>query len=114
MNTARVLTIEEARQEGGKTTLTLEGELDIASVSRFQDAVAGALAQGATSHLTIDLGELSFLDSSGLRALILLRDRAVADGWTLALTRPRSQALSIFRITRADEHLPFLGEPPPS
>ena len=93
--------------EGGR--LTLSGELDIATVPRFQEAIEEMLA-GGVRRLTIDLGPLAFLDSSGLREFIALRNRAELEGWALVLLRPSEPVHSIFQVTRADEHLPFLDE----
>jgi hypothetical protein len=42
----------------------------------------------------------------------VLAERAVAEGWTLALVRPPMPALTIFQITRAEENLPFIDEQP--
>ena len=108
MAIARPLEIDESR-DGERGRLTLTGELDIATVPRLADAVEGMLAAGATSIL-LDLRPLSFLDSSGLRHFILLRDRAERDGWTLELIRPLPPALTIFQITRAEENLPFVED----
>lgn len=94
----------EQDAEGGR--LTLSGELDIATVPRFQEAIEVMLAAGAR-RLTIDLGPLAFLDSSGLREFIALRDRAELEGWVLVLLRPSEPVHSIFLLTRAEEHLPF-------
>jgi anti-anti-sigma factor len=92
-----------------RACLELVGELDLATVPRLTQAVEALLARDVR-ELTIDLRQLAFLDSSGLRELIVLRDRAVAEGWTLALVRPPQPALSIFQITRAEEHLPFVED----
>jgi anti-sigma B factor antagonist len=86
--------------------LTVSGELDIANRPELEDEVDAMLAQGAR-HVVIDIGELSFIDSSGLGLLVALSERAEADGWTLGLTRPRGQVLSVVRLTGADRHLPF-------
>jgi anti-sigma B factor antagonist len=106
---ARPLEIDDAR-DGDRGTLTLSGELDIATVPRLDEAVAAMLAAGV-QHLTIDLRPLSFLDSSGLRQFILLRDRAETESWKLELIRPLGAVRSIFQITRAEENLPFVEDP---
>jgi anti-anti-sigma factor len=109
MAIARPLEIDELR-DGDSARLTLTGELDIATVPRLEESVESMLS--SLSRLTIDLRPLAFLDSSGLRQFIVLRDRAVAEGWTLELIRPMQPALSIFQITRAEENLPFVEESP--
>lgn len=91
--------------------LSLLGELDLASAPQLERSVGEALAQGA-AEILIDLSRLSFIDSSGLRLFILLNDRAGADGWTLALTRPPEPSRAVFQITGAEENLPFIEEAP--
>ena len=59
---------------GGGTLVRLRGELDLATVSEFQEALARAKT---AARVVIDLTECSFLDSSGMRALLA---RASADG----------------------------------
>jgi len=106
---SRTLEIEEHVEDAG-ARLTLTGELDIATVPRFEEAVARAL-RGSPGVLTIDLRPLGFMDSSGLRQFIVLAERAEQEGWTLALIRPAPPALSIFKVTRAEENLPFVDPP---
>jgi anti-anti-sigma factor len=100
----------QSELEGGRARLTLAGELDIATVPRFEDAVEAMLAQ-EPRELVVDLRPLAFLDSSGLRQFILLADRAAEEGWSLSLVRPTGPVLTIFQITRAEENLPFVDEP---
>ncbi len=110
MGFARPLEIE--RETGGaRALLTLRGELDIATLPRLEEAVEKVLAD-RPERLVLDLRPLEFLDSSGLREVIVLADRAQLEGWELLLVRPGPPALSIFQITRADENLPFVDEPP--
>lgn len=90
----------------GKDRLRIVGELDMATATRLDDTVSALLSQG-TRELVIDLSGLSFVDSSGLRLLIILNDRAAADGWHLQLVRPPNDAFVVFRVTGADRHLPF-------
>ena len=62
------------RPLGGAPCLALAGELDIAEVQRLEHAVEEAVA-GSVGAFAIDLTELEFLDSSGIR--VLLRARAL-------------------------------------
>jgi anti-anti-sigma factor len=52
----------------GRPVLRVRGELDIATVAQLGEAVARALESGPAS-LVVDLGETTFLDSSGARQL---------------------------------------------
>lgn len=98
----------ELEPERGR--LILSGELDIASAPQVEIAADAILAQ-RVRELIIDLRALTFIDSSGLRTLIVLNDRAAGEGWTFALIGPPSPSLSVFEITGAHENLPFIEEP---
>lgn len=101
---------EIRRAEGSGTgRLTLVGELDLATAPQVEEAVRGLLARAR--DVLVDLSELTFIDSSGLRLFIDLSDRASLEGWTLRLTRPSEPASSVFRVAGADENLPFVEDP---
>ena len=56
--------------------VALHGELDLASA----DGLAEALVEIAGSTLVVDLADLSFMDSSGIGALVVARNRIRAKG----------------------------------
>jgi anti-sigma B factor antagonist len=91
----------------GVERLTVIGELDIATVPELRARAHAVIAQ-STQNLTIDLGQVEFIDSSGLSLLIELNRRAETEGWTLSLTRPPERAFLVFSITGADDQLPFI------
>ena len=63
----------------------LHGELDVASAA----ALSNSLVELAGSTLVVDLSGLSFMDSSGIGALVRARNRIKAMGLgDLVLTRP--------------------------
>jgi anti-sigma B factor antagonist len=90
--------------------MSVAGELDIATVGQLEAEVAAVLAHGVR-ELILDLRGLTFIDSSALRLFIVLNDRAAGADWQLSLIRPTGPALSIFQISGAEEHLPFIDEP---
>jgi anti-sigma B factor antagonist len=63
-----------SRPLGGAPCLALAGELDIAEVPELEHAIDDAIAD-SEGAFAIDLRELEFLDSSGIR--VLLRARAL-------------------------------------
>lgn len=99
----------DSERDADSARLTVAGELDIATVPQLQEAIDSMLSDGV-SDLLLDLRQLAFIDSSGLRMLILLSSRADGEGWTLRLLRPADRSLSVFEITGADENLPFVEE----
>jgi anti-sigma B factor antagonist len=92
--------------DGQTARLVLTGELDLATVPRVEQAVDATLAQRARA-LIIDLSGLAFIDSSGLRLLIVLHQRATSESWALSLIRPPQRAMRVFQVSGLEENLPF-------
>jgi|SRR6476620_2896599 anti-anti-sigma factor len=99
----------EIREEDTEPALvlTVTGELDMNTVELLARHVDERLAE-APRPLTLDLAELAFMDSSGLRLLIDLYDRSRRENWTLTMVAPSSEAATmVLRATGADTALPF-------
>ncbi|NJC70041.1 STAS domain-containing protein [Planosporangium thailandense] len=62
--------LEWAETEEGELVVRIGGELDLDSVPGVDPAVDGLIARHNGRHVTVDLGELSFFDSSGVTVLI--------------------------------------------
>ncbi len=74
-----------ARELPGVHIVELRGELDI--VSAYDLALA--LVEVAGSTVVVDLSGLTFIDSAGISALVMARNRILADGQgELVLSRP--------------------------
>ena len=74
-------------QDARTTTVALHGEIDVLTVDQVRVALAGALAAGP-HKLVVDLSDLSFIDSTGLGALIAGFQRARDAGVSFRLARP--------------------------
>jgi anti-sigma B factor antagonist len=57
------------RLDGAEARFTLEGDVDLSSGQIVRDAVCEALDEGAT-EMVLDLTGVTFLDSTGLTALL--------------------------------------------
>jgi anti-anti-sigma factor len=90
----------------GTVTVTLRGELDLASVGALQERLT-AVEQGAPSLIVLDLSELSFIDSSGLRVLLLADGRARESGRELVLTQSSDAVQRVFEMTGTRDLLHF-------
>ena len=83
--------------------LALFGELDLAS----SPALEGELARAAGRQLVIvDLRELEFIDSTGLRVLIGANNQAKEDGRRFALVRGLGQVQRLLGLTGLADQLP--------
>jgi anti-anti-sigma factor len=99
-----------SEEDAERARLRLIGELDIDTVRRVQDAVEELRAR-AVGEIVLDLSELTFVDSSGLRLFIVLDQRADSEGWRLGLIRPPRRAMTVFEVSGVEESLPFIEDP---
>lgn len=99
----------DVSSEGARVVLRLDGELDLASVPTLEHAVEGAPLDDA-AELVLDLRGLEFIDSTGLRAILLQDKRSTERGQTFALVRGPEQVQRM-NMTRVDEHLKIVASP---
>jgi len=88
-----------------ETVVVLRGEFDLTGVGRFEAAVAGVRPRNS---LVLDLRELTFMDSSGLGALIAVSERARAEGWSLSLSAPQPSVAMVLRISGLAQRLTII------
>ena len=81
--------------------VTLTGELDADTASRFRSLMAEHLLAGP-GNLVLDLSGLSFIDSAGLAAMISADKGVRRAGMHLVLAAPRTPVRSIMRLTGID------------
>ena len=82
----------------------LAGELDLASAPKLEDELKRVEAD-EPPVVALDLQGLSFMDSSGLRAVLAADARARDAGRRLILVRGDERVQRVLRITRLDERL---------
>jgi anti-sigma B factor antagonist len=100
------LSVEELEREG-RRTLQLSGELDIATVPLFEASLERSCAP-ETIALTLDLREMTFIDSTGLAAVVLASKVAERNGYEFALVRGPAAVQRLFELTGLTDALPFL------
>jgi anti-anti-sigma factor len=74
-----------AAVEQGVARVTLRGELDLDRAGAVATQLTDLAGQGASSVI-VDVSDLNFIDSSGLRALLSAREQLAGAGATLQLT----------------------------
>jgi anti-sigma B factor antagonist len=97
------LTIDVGEREG-RTCVTLSGELDGASVPPLREQLVD-LTGTIAGDLVLDIGGLSFLDSTALTLLVVLHKRLSSTGQQLILSHPTPMAVRLFQITGLDSVL---------
>jgi anti-sigma B factor antagonist len=73
------------------------GELDISSVGELASAL-----EPMDGPLIVDLGGVSFMDSSGIRTIVVARKRLQKDGRSLLLRAPQPHIRQLLEITGLD------------
>lgn len=100
----------EVRSErtGDEHVIALAGELDLAGVDRVTEELLRAEATDADA-IVVDLSELTFIDSSGIRLILEADARSRADGNRLRLRRGSALVQRVFEISGVTDRLPFSG-----
>jgi anti-sigma B factor antagonist len=92
--------------EGARHTLVLIGELDLSSAPAVQARVAEIVPQAR--EIVLDLRELSFMDSSGIRAILVSDELCARSRCELALLPGRPNVQRLFEVSGLTDLLPFI------
>ena len=93
--------------------VALSGELDLATAPKLEDALK-RVEQDEPGVVYLDLRGLAFMDSSGLRSVLSADARARDAGRRVVLVRGDQRVQRVLSITRLDERLEIVEEPPAS
>jgi len=89
---------------------SLSGEIDLSTVEAAGEQLREAIAAG-DGTVAVDLRDVTFLDSSGLRLLLQLnQELAEADRRMVVVQGPRRVA-RVFELTGAGSELDVVAEP---
>lgn len=95
--------------EGTTVRLALTGELDISGAARVE-AELERIEQGAPATLVLDLRDLAFMDSTGLRLILAADDRAREQARRLVIVRGTDTVQRIISMTRLDQRLEIVDD----
>lgn len=87
-----------------------EARIDAAVAIEFKEAVR-ALAEGQGSPVILDLSSVTFLDSSGLGAVVAVM-KLLGKEQALHLAGLTAPVAKVFRLTRMDSIFTILPSPP--
>src|SRR5437763_15452273 len=91
----------ESHVENAVGQLSLAGEFDLAGIEHFEAAI-DRLEAGDPPAIVIDLSALTFMDSSGLRALVMADQRAHNAGRRIAIVPGQPSGRRGLQITQFD------------
>jgi anti-anti-sigma factor len=95
-----------AFEEPARHVLVLDGELDMAGVAAFE-AAALRLCELGRGKLLVDISDVAFIDSSGVRAILQVKSSCESSGCEFTMTHAGEQGEKLFELTRLLERLPF-------
>jgi anti-anti-sigma factor len=95
----------DVEDDGTLLVLRLHGELDLMSVPTVEETVD---RHGERQALVVDLRDLEFMDSSGVRMIIELRNRG---GTPVAFVAPSERVGRVLDMTGVRSKLTWVTEP---
>lgn len=96
----------ELTRNGSEVRVAVTGELDISTVQTLRDALISQRVPGR--QILLDLSGLSFMDSTGLQALLEADAAARADGHLLSITSLSRSARRVLEVSGTLDRLPIV------
>jgi anti-sigma B factor antagonist len=91
-------------RDGDRVVVVAHGELDVATVPQLEQAVQAVRAQ--TSAIVVDLREVTFMDSTGVRLLLQLDAQARTDGFSFAILDCEGPVRRVLTLTGIADRIP--------
>jgi anti-sigma B factor antagonist len=86
------------------SVLALRGEFDVAGATEARKRLL-ALKPAAGDQLVLDLSQLTFLDSIGIRLILQAREHALQHGAAFVLVPGPEQVMRVLELVGLDEQL---------
>ncbi|HOQ28133.1 MAG TPA: STAS domain-containing protein, partial [Armatimonadota bacterium] len=97
--------------EGTPPVVVLAGEVDLATAPEFEKALLSLLSQGRDS-LAVDLGRVTYLDSTGINVLMKAVKLCSERGGKLAIVAASERAMRVMRLLNLDRVMPIRQSAP--
>ena len=111
------LLVDLQRSDSEPPRMLVFGELDALTAGPLQKAVVDLLREQRPNCIQLDLHGVGFLDSAGIRALLLCQADAQQVDCQIRLTKPQPAVYRVLQITGLLDHLGLtepLTEPLPA
>ncbi len=100
------MNLERAQVLGSKAVLRLAGRMDVESAARFEPACESCISEGFTT-LIIDVADLTYISSNGLRSIISVAKKLTEKGGELRICGPTGLVRQVFEITKLTQVFPL-------
>ncbi|HET8583565.1 MAG TPA: STAS domain-containing protein [Jatrophihabitans sp.] len=88
--------------DGDGFLITISGEVDLFNEHHLVSAARSALRRTPCETLTVDLAGVTFMDCSGLAALLTVRSECEHRAAVLAITNPSSAIRHLVKLAKLD------------
>ncbi len=96
-------------QDSGFTVVEVAGRLDAGCAADFEKQVNDFVAKG-TKKVVMNLAELEYISSAGLRSLLALVKRLKADNGALSLCKLSGMVKEIITMSGFDSFIPIYDD----
>src|SRR5207249_9565743 len=111
MTSSSAFNCQSQQLAGEQWVLRLSGELDLFAAPGFQRECREILQEGCT-ELFVDLGDLQFIDSAGLAALLILYRESLTRSCSLVLVDELGRQERLFAMTHLESIMPLQRKGP--
>jgi anti-sigma B factor antagonist len=101
----------DTTRNGAVAVIAATGELDLSGAALLESELERLGEEPELATVVLDLRGLEFMDSSGLRLVVLADMQARESGRRFALVRGPETVHRVFEITRMSERLDFVADP---
>jgi anti-anti-sigma factor len=106
----RLFDVDDTPRGDADVSLVLRGELDLSTVEQLEREVSSRV-DGRPDLVVVDLRELTFLDSTGLRLMLRLHGHLQSTGGRLVLVKGPQRVQRVFELTGATDELEIVEDP---
>ena len=93
---------------GDYVLVRLRGEVDLSWSQQVRKTILAAL--GATNRVGVELSEVSYIDSSGIAALVEGLQNAKSKGQKFALVAVSKAVMAVLQLARLDRVFPIFAD----
>jgi anti-anti-sigma factor len=93
------LLVQVVQRPGRAVSVTGHGEIDMTTVAALSDTLSTVLRQERPIHIDVNLAEVTFMDSSGVNALMACRAVAEPAGCRITISHPRPTVHRVLVVT---------------
>jgi anti-anti-sigma factor len=104
--------LERKSYEDAELLLVLSGDFDAAGTTAIRPELEQVAAQPGPADVILDIAGVSFLDSSGVGAIVFLFKRLRMQNRRLRIRSPRGQPAQLLELLRVHKAIPIeLSQP---